>query len=96
MSGQSNHSDTTHRIPRPGDLVKARIVRAGIRLSVLAEEAGYTRGTMSDLLSGRNRSARGQRRVLEAFRAMTGTRVRADRFWGDLTNPDLEQERIPA
>jgi hypothetical protein len=67
-----------------GAAVKARIVSAGIRLGDLAFAAGFSGPSLSGYLTGRTCNPHGQIRIVRAFRRLTGRRISAATFWGDL------------
>jgi len=95
MAAKSNKSDMKTNLPRHGYSVKARIVASGVKLCEVAARAGYTRSSMSDFLSGKNRSLSGQIRIHASWCSLTGKRCLLQTFWGELLSPD-HMERIPA
>jgi len=82
-----NHpSRTLHQNSSP---VKAQIVGAGVSLGQLAEAAGISPSYLTQFLSGKRRSAKRQRDIFIAFRALSGLDIYIDEFWGSLLHPGL-------
>lgn len=71
-------------IPESGDLVKGRIVLAGIPMRRLAKEAGISSGTLSNYLAGRHSFLKTQMEIYFAFRRLSGSEISLADFWGEL------------
>jgi len=71
-------------LPTPGQLVKAKIIGAGLSLSALARGAGIAPSTLSMYLSGDRADSGTQRNIWFAFRALTGIEIGLPAFWGPL------------
>ena len=76
-------------LTRHGQRAKGRIVAAGLKLGEVARAAGMHESSFSNYLAGRRRDARGQLRIVEAFARLTGQRLRARVFWGDLAAKEV-------
>lgn len=68
----------------PGQSVKARIAGAGLRLGRLAKVAGMPQSSLHGYISGKRRGIGYQLAIADAFRKITGQRLDASTFWGDL------------
>ncbi len=78
-------SPKARMVPRPGDLVKAKIIEAGLSLADVAKETRIARSTLSDYLAGRIRNIHGQINIMLAFCELTGKTMTVRAFWGELT-----------
>ena len=74
------------KTPHPGSYVKSRIVGAGIKLGALATEARISPSTLTHYLCGETRKRDGQSKVAQAFRRLTGIRIKFSDFWGLLAS----------
>ena len=85
MSRARTHSRAPEILPPPGAAVKARIIAAGLSMSIVAGRARIAKSTLSDYLSGRLRNVYTQIDVVMAFNALTGQTLSVREFWGPLT-----------
>lgn len=84
MTHKRNSSVRRRIVPRPGHLVKARIIGSGITLTRLAGEAGMARSTLSDYLAGRIANISGQLRIYAAWCILADRHIGPRAFWGGL------------
>ena len=89
MQHRRTYSGQKRRISRPGDLVKGRIVAAGLQLKQVAQRAGIARSTLSDYLADRIRSAGGQLKIYHAYCDLSGERPTLREFWGVLSHEEI-------
>jgi hypothetical protein len=58
---------------------------------VLAAISGFSNPTLTGYLQGRTRNIHGQIRIARAFCRLSGQRIRASEFWGELwAEADME------
>jgi len=76
-------------LPRPGDSVKARIIGAGVRFSVLAKASRLSRPALSNYIAGRRKNRHGQFEIAMAFSSLIGEPVTMEGFWGELLNKEV-------
>jgi len=86
-----NRTNTPNQVivPTPGDLVKGKIVSAGLQLTVVARTAKMAKQTLSDYLAGRIRNANGQFGIMCAYCKLTGKVTSLREFWGELLSRDV-------
>ena len=86
MNPKQNISLNHKTLPLPGNYVKSRIIGSGVKLKVLAAEAGIKPSTLTHYLVGDTMNHAGQRNIFQAFRRLTGLRIRFADFWGQLAS----------
>ena len=91
MTAKQQHNPLQRReiLPRPGDLVKSRIVGAGVKLGHLAAEAKISQPTLSKYISGGVSVPETQMVIWQAFCRMTRSEMTLADFWGALLSPRI-------
>ena len=72
-----------------GNIVKGRIISAGLSLGDVCDAAGVSQTSLSDHLAGRRRSRTIQLRILWAFNHLAGQSLTLDEFWGPLAAKEV-------